>query len=127
MIIFHICKSIVDIVKDILNIGFYYLVNTFKKYAPTIPHLAIVHAKCVIINMEMSFLIRVKIVQDTHNFFPVLENLNGSFAVLPSSLSRNKDFCHFETRVYDNRDNSLFEMRKFTWLVGFNLFTNIYM
>ena len=101
--------------KDIFNHGFYYLVNTFKKYAPTIPHSAIVQAKCVILNMEMSYLIRIKIVnkkQDGHTF-PILENLNGSFAVLPSSLSRNKDFCHFEPRVYDNRENSLFEMRKY--------------
>ena len=94
------------------------MVNTFKKYSPTIPHSAIVHAKCVIINMEMSFLVRVSILnkeKDGQAFFPVLENLNGSFAVLPSSFSRNKDFCRFEPRLYDNRENSLFEMRKFAW------------
>ena len=101
------------------------MLNTFKKYSPTIPHLAIVHAKCVIINMEMTFLVRVRITKQEgkHNIFPVLENLNGSFAVLPSSLSRNKDFCHLEPLLYHDREGRLFEMRKFVPYVLVLVFT----
>jgi len=50
--------------------------------------------------------------KDGSDIFPVLENFNGTFAINPSSLTENKDFCLMEPRLYDESGSIIFELRK---------------
>jgi len=99
---------------DILDLTFYYLVRSLKQFAPNIPHSATVYARCKLLNIVMSGLVGIRIDKGNqiNSVFPVLEKLNGSFTVLPNSLSEKKDYCLFEPRLRDENGNILFEMRK---------------
>jgi len=103
-----------DIIMDILDLAFYYLIRSLKQYADHFPHSATVHIRCKLLNMESSGFISIRIDKgkDGSSIHPQLENLNASFSVLRSTLTSNKDFCSIDPRLYDENYRVIFELRK---------------
>jgi len=98
----------------VLDFAFYYLVVNLKQYAVHIPHSVTIHASCKVLNLEMSgFLgIRIHKGKNGRGIFPQVEKLKGSFGVLSSSVSVNKDFCLIEPQLYDETGRIMFKKCK---------------
>jgi len=100
---------------DILDLAFYYFVHSLKKYSVDIPHSAKVYASCKILNLDMSSFVGVRIDRgkDKRSINLVLEKLNGSFSVQPSSLPGGNDFCLIDSQLYDETGEVLYKLRKY--------------
>jgi len=106
---------------DILDLAFYYFIRYMKQYALSIPRSASILTKCKVFSLDMTSYVGIKIDKGKSgkDFFPKLEKLNGTYAVQPSSLSKTKDFCFIEPRLYDQTGKILYEMCKFDSFVIF--------
>ena len=86
-----------------------------KKYAVYVPHSAKIDVQCKIVSLKLSGLVNVRIDKenDGRDIIPTVEDLKGSFSVLPSSLADTKTFCVLEAGLYDETGSIIYEMRKF--------------
>jgi len=56
---------------------------------------------------------RIRIHRDSSGkMFPILDKLNGSFAIRPSSLKEHNDYCLMEPQLYDETGITVLETRK---------------
>ena len=111
----HFFSLTVDVLKDILDYAFYFFVASMKKYAVYIPHSAKIDVQCKMLSLKLSGLVNVRIDKgnDGRDIFPTVEDLKGSFSVLPNSVADTKIFCIIEGGLYDETGNIIYEMRKF--------------
>ena len=108
-------SSTVDVLMDILDYAFYFFVHSMRKHAIHIPHSAKINAQCRILNLKLSGFVKVGInkEKDGRDIFPIVEELKGSFAVLPSSLTATETICVIEAGLYDETGNIIYEKREF--------------
>ena len=99
---------------DILDLGYYFLVLNLKHYRHQLPKSATLFTRCKILSLDARGYIGIAINKgyDRSGVFPVIQKLNSSFSVLPTSLSGTKDFCLIEPRLYDENGKILFEKCK---------------
>ena len=110
-----LCWCYLDIVMDVVDLAYYYLVLNLKHYTYELPKSATLVTRCKILNFDARGYLGIAISKGYagNSIFPVIKKLNSSFSILPSSLSITKDFCLIEPRLYDESGKILFEMRKF--------------